>query len=59
MDAKHYIYIQNKYFMKVVTARESRVDDLIVERDIREACAEVKAHIEGKTELPRAEDIVF
>lgn len=34
-------------------------EDHIVERDMREAYAEVKAHIEGKIDLPRAEDIVF
>lgn len=33
--------------------------DEIVERDIRTALAEVKAHIEGKTELPLAKDVVF
>ena len=34
-------------------------EDHIVERDMREAYAEVKAHIEGRIDLPRAEDIVF
>lgn len=33
--------------------------DEIVERDIRMSCSEVKAHIEGKIELPRAKDIIF
>lgn len=90
MEAKRYIYIQNKYIMEVVTAREFRTkqgsfltaarngqtvlltsrygnfkivpvssDDQMVGRDVPEACAEVKAHVEGKIELPRAEDIVF
>lgn len=34
-------------------------EDHIVERDMREAYAEVQAHIEGRIGLPRAEDIVF
>lgn len=34
-------------------------DDHIVERDMREAYSEVKAHLEGRIDLPRAEDVVF
>lgn len=30
-----------------------------IEQDLRAACAEVKAHMEGKTELPLAKDVVF
>ncbi len=33
--------------------------DEIVERGIREAYSEVKAHMEGKTDLPLAKDVVF
>ena len=34
-------------------------EDEIVERNIRTACDEVKAHVAGKIELPSAKDIVF
>ncbi|MDE5785383.1 MAG: type II toxin-antitoxin system prevent-host-death family antitoxin [Duncaniella sp.] len=34
-------------------------DDTIVEREIRAAHAEVMSHVDGKTILPRAKDIVF
>lgn len=34
-------------------------EDTILERDLRASIAEVKAHIEGKTDLPNARDIVF
>ena len=34
-------------------------DDSIVERDLRASMEEVKAHLEGKTDLPNARDIVF
>jgi len=33
--------------------------DSIVESHLRSACAEVKAHMQGKTELPSAKDVVF
>lgn len=33
--------------------------DEIIERDLRAACDEVKAHIEGRIELPRAKDVIF
>lgn len=31
----------------------------VVEQDIRTSLAEVKAHLEGKLDLPLAEDVVF
>lgn len=34
-------------------------EDKIVENDIREAIAEVKAHLRGETTLPLAKDLVF
>lgn len=34
-------------------------EDMIIERDIREAVNQVKEHMEGNIELPNAEDIVF
>ena len=34
-------------------------EDMIIERDLREAINQVKEHIEGRTELPNARDIVF
>lgn len=34
-------------------------EDEIVRRDMHAACAEVKAHIEGKTQLTDAKDLVF
>lgn len=34
-------------------------EDAIVERDIRASLEEVKAHIDGRIELPNARDIVF
>lgn len=34
-------------------------DDSIIERDLRSSLEEVKAHLEGKIELPNARDIVF
>lgn len=34
-------------------------EDEIVERNIRTACDEVKAHVAGEIELPSAKDIVF
>ena len=34
-------------------------DDSIVERDLRSSMEEVKAHLEGKIDLPNARDIVF
>ena len=34
-------------------------DDVIIERDLREAINQVKEHMEGRIELPNAKDIVF
>lgn len=34
-------------------------DDVIIERDLREAVNQVKEHMEGRIELPNAKDIVF
>ena len=34
-------------------------EDAIVERDVRASLEEVKAHMEGKVDLPNARDIVF
>lgn len=34
-------------------------EDEIVKKDIRAASAEVKAHIEGRIQLPLAKDIIF
>lgn len=34
-------------------------EDTILERDLKASIAEVKAHLEGKTNLPNARDIVF
>ena len=34
-------------------------EDIIIERDLREAVNQVKEHLEGRIELPNAEDIVF
>lgn len=34
-------------------------DDTIIERDLRASMEEVKAHIEGKVNLPNARDIEF
>lgn len=34
-------------------------EDAIVERDIRSSLSDVKAHMEGKIELPNARDLVF
>ena len=34
-------------------------EDMIVERDLREAVKQVKDHMEGRIELPNARDIVF
>ena len=34
-------------------------DDVIIERDLREAINQVKEHIEGRIELPNAKDILF
>ena len=34
-------------------------EDMIIERDLREAVNQVKEHLEGRIELPNAEDIVF
>jgi len=34
-------------------------NDTMVENDLRTAHAEVKAHLHGDIELPRAKDIVF
>lgn len=34
-------------------------EDAIVERDVRTSLEEVKAHMEGKVDLPNARDIVF
>ena len=33
-------------------------DDTIVERDLRRSIEEVKAHLEGKIELPNAREII-
>ncbi len=33
--------------------------DVIIDKDIRLACTEVKDHLEGKIKLPAAKDIVF
>ena len=34
-------------------------EDMIIERDLREAVNQVKDHIEGRLDLPNARDIVF
>ena len=34
-------------------------DDTIIERDLRASIQEVKAHMEGKVNLPNARDIEF
>lgn len=34
-------------------------DDTIIEKDLRASMEEVKAHIEGRTNLPNARDIEF
>ena len=34
-------------------------EDVIIERDLREAINQVKEHMEGRIELPNAKDIVF
>ena len=34
-------------------------DDMIIERNLREAVNQVKDHMEGRVELPNARDIVF
>ncbi len=34
-------------------------NDTIVEKHLRTACAEVKAHMHGDMELPLAKDVVF
>ena len=34
-------------------------DDVIIERDLREAIHQVKEHLEGRIELPNASDIEF
>ena len=34
-------------------------EDMIIERDLREAVNQVKDHMEGRIELPNARDIVF
>ena len=34
-------------------------DDMIIERDLRDAIKQVKDHMEGRIELPNAKDIVF
>lgn len=34
-------------------------DDIIIERDLREAVNQVKDHVEGRIELPNAKDIEF
>ena len=34
-------------------------DDVIIERDLREAVNQVKEHMEGRIELPNAKDIMF
>ena len=34
-------------------------DDAIIERDLRASVEEVKAHLEGKIDLPNARDIEF
>lgn len=33
-------------------------DDAIIERDLRRSMEEVKAHLEGKIELPNARDMI-
>lgn len=34
-------------------------EDDALERDLRESLAEVRAHMEGAAQLPRAKDVVF
>ena len=34
-------------------------EDLIIERDIREAVNQVKEHMDGRIDLPKAKDIIF
>ena len=34
-------------------------DDVIIERDLREAINQVKEHVKGRIELPNAKDVVF
>ena len=34
-------------------------EDMIIEKDLREAIDQVKDHIEGHIDLPNAKDIVF
>lgn len=34
-------------------------EDMIIERDLREAVNQVKEHMEGRIDLPKARDIVF
>ncbi|MCH5238020.1 MAG: prevent-host-death family protein [Muribaculaceae bacterium] len=34
-------------------------EDLIIERDIREALNQVKEHMDGRIDLPKAKDIIF
>ena len=36
-----------------------KAEDMIIERDLREAVNQVKDHLEGRIQLPNAKDIVF
>ena len=53
----HSVLLTSRYGNFKITPVTS--EDMIIERDLREAVNQVKEHLEGRIELPNAEDIVF
>lgn len=53
----HSVLLTSRYGNFKITPVTS--EDMIIERDLREALTQVKNHMEGRIELPNAKDIVF
>ncbi len=53
-----FVPIKNEFVMQVSNVAISN-DDTIAEKDLRASMQEVKAHLEGKINLPNARDIEF
>ncbi len=51
-----FVPIKNEFVMQVSNVAISN-DDTIAEKDLRASMQEVKAHLEGKINLPNARDI--